>query len=60
MGQHIAYALDKPTTVVTGSTFGINVTYPNYEKFDVLDMGGDVRQYSPIRITMDVQPLTIS
>ena len=53
VGQHIAYALDKPATVVMGSTFGINVSYPNYEKFDVLDMGGDVRQYSPIRITMD-------
>jgi len=53
VGQHIAYSLDKPATVVTGSTFGINVSYPNYEKFDLLDMGGDVRQYSPIRITMD-------
>lgn len=36
-----------------GSTFSINVSYPNYEKFDVLDMGGDIRKYSPIRITMD-------
>ena len=53
VGQHIAYSLDIPATVVTGSTFGINVTYPNYKKFDVLDMGGDVRRYSPIRITMD-------
>lgn len=53
VGQHLAYALDKPATVVVGSTFSINVSYPNYEKFDVLDMGGDVRQYSPIRITMD-------
>ena len=53
VGQHLAYSLDIPTTVVTGSTFGINVTYPDYERFDVLDMGGTIRQYSPIRITMD-------
>ena len=53
VGQHLAMALDKPATVVVGSTFGINVSYPNAEKFDVLDMGGDVRRYSPIRITMD-------
>ena len=53
VGQHLAYSLDKPATVVVGSTFAINVSYPNYDKFDVLDMGGDVRQYSPIRITMD-------
>lgn len=53
VGQHIACALDKPATVVTGSTFAINVSYPDYEKFDILDMGGSVRKYSPIRITMD-------
>jgi len=53
VGQHIACALYKPATVLVGSTFAVNVSYPNYEKFDVLDMGGDVRKYSPIRITMD-------
>lgn len=53
VGQHIACALDKPATIITGSTFAINVSYPNNEKFDILDMGGDIRQYSPIRITMD-------
>lgn len=53
VGQHIAYSLDKPATVVVGSTFSINVSYPNYDKFDVLDMGGDIRRYSPIRITVD-------
>jgi hypothetical protein len=25
----------------------------DYDKLDILDMGGEVRQYSPIRITMD-------
>jgi len=53
VGQHLAYALDKPATIVVGSTFAINVSFPDYEKFDVLDMGGDIRRYSPIRITMD-------
>lgn len=53
VGQHIAYSLDKSATIVTGSTFAINVSYPNYDKFDLLDMGGDLKKYSPIRITMD-------
>jgi hypothetical protein len=53
VGQHLAYALDKPATIVVGSTFAINVSFPDYEKFDVLDMGGSIRRYSPIRITMD-------
>ena len=30
-----------------------NVSYPNADKFDVHDMGGDRRRYSPIRITID-------
>ena len=53
VGQHMACALDKPATIVVGSTFAVNVSYPNNKKFDVLDMGGTIRKYSPIRITMD-------
>ena len=53
VGQHIAYALDVPMSVVMGSTFPINVSYPDTERVDVLDMGGELRKYSPIRITMD-------
>ena len=53
VGQHIAYALDKTATIVVGSTFKENVSYPNYEKFKVLDMGEGARIYSPIRITID-------
>lgn len=53
VGQHIAYTLQKPATVVVGSTFKENISYPNYEKFDILDMGEDRRRYSPIRITVD-------
>lgn len=53
VGQHIAYSLDKTATVVTGSTHPINISYPGYEKFDILDMGEGMRRYSPIRVTMD-------
>lgn len=53
VGQHIAYALHKPATVIVGSTFMENISYPNADKFDVHDMGGDRRRYSPIRITID-------
>lgn len=53
VGQHLAVSLDKALSVVLGSTFPINVSYPDYDKLDILDMGGEVRQYSPIRITMD-------
>ena len=53
VGQHMAYALDKPATVVVGSTFKENISYPDAKNFDVLDMGEGARVYSPIRITMD-------
>jgi ADP-heptose:LPS heptosyltransferase len=53
VAQHIAYALDKPAVVVTGSTFPINVSYVNCEKIKILDMGEGVRIYSPIRIAPD-------
>lgn len=53
LGQHLAYAMDKPSTVIFGSTYPINVSYPNAKNFNVLDMGEELREYSPIRITMD-------
>lgn len=53
VGQHLAYAVGTTATVVVGSTFKENVSYPNYDKFTVLDMGEGVRIYSPIRITVD-------
>ena len=34
VGQHIAKALDKTATVVLGSTFPINVSYPNDKNID--------------------------
>lgn len=53
VGQHLAYAVDTETTTVIGSTFPINVSYPNQEKLKVIDLGMKDRQYDPIRITVD-------
>ena len=53
VAQHIAYALHKPSVVVMGSTFPINVSYPTAEDVKILDMGEGARVYSPIRITQD-------
>jgi hypothetical protein len=48
VGQHIAYAFDKPGTVILGSTFAINVSFP--EHFNIIEKKGAVKRYSPIRI----------
>jgi hypothetical protein len=48
VGQHMAYAFDKPGTIVCGSTFPINTTYP--EHFNIIERKGIERIYSPIRI----------
>ena len=53
LGQHIAKALGKTATVVTGSTYPINISYPNSPDFDIIDVGNDKRVYSPIRVTME-------
>jgi ADP-heptose:LPS heptosyltransferase len=54
VGQHIAKALGKTATVVTGSTFPENISYPGWDDFDIIDIGKDKgRVYSPIRISMD-------
>ena len=52
-GQHIVHALDKKGTVVIGSTFPENVSYPDDKNLDILDMGDGKRVYSPIRVTTD-------
>ena len=40
-------------TVLIGSTFPINTSFPDNDKVDIIDLGKDSRIYSPIRITVD-------
>ena len=51
LGQHLAKALGKTATVVTGSTFPINISYPGSADFDIFDVGVEKRVYSPIRVS---------
>jgi len=53
VGQHYAHALDKPATVVIGSTFPENISYPANKKFTIIDNAKETRTYSPYRITAD-------
>jgi ADP-heptose:LPS heptosyltransferase len=53
LGQHLSYAVDTTSTVVIGATFPINVSYPDNEGVNILDMGEITREYSPIRIVQD-------
>jgi ADP-heptose:LPS heptosyltransferase len=48
VGQHMARALKKPGTVIVGSTFPINVTYPDW--FQIIENTDIPKKYSPIRI----------
>lgn len=48
VGQHMAYSFDKPGTVVLGSTFAKNTTYP--EHFNIIEKENVEKVYSPIRI----------
>ena len=47
VGQHMARAFNKPGTVIFGSTFPINVSYPEW--FNIIEKPG-VKKYNPIRI----------
>lgn len=53
LGQHIVKGLGKTATVVTGSTYPINISYVNDPSFDIIDVGAGKRVYSPIRISID-------
>jgi len=53
VGQHLSYAIGKESTVVIGSTYPINISYPTSDIINVLDLGEGIREYSPIRITVD-------
>ena len=48
LGQHMARAFGTPGTVIIGSTFAVNTTYPDY--FQIIEKEG-VKKYSPIRIS---------
>jgi len=48
VGQHMARALGTPGSVIVGSTFAINTTYPDY--FNIVEKE-DAKKYSPIRIS---------
>ena len=50
LGQHIARSVETPGSVIFGSTFPINTSYPDY--FFILDKDKNNRKYSPIRISM--------
>lgn len=47
VGQHMAYASNTPGTVIFGSTFPINTSYPKY--FQIIENKAN-KKYSPIRI----------
>jgi hypothetical protein len=53
VGQHYAHALGKPATVVIGSTFPENISYPGNNKFTIIDNGIGKRNYAPFRISHD-------
>lgn len=53
VGQHLAYAMEVDSTIVTGSTYPVNISYPDCKFFEIFDMGEVHREYSPIRITVD-------
>jgi len=47
-GQHMAYAFDKPGSVIIGSTFAENISYPKH--FNIVEKPNTPKVYSPIRI----------
>lgn len=49
VGQHIARGLDKKGTILYGSTFPINTSYPDW--FNIIDRDKDTRVYSPLRLS---------
>lgn len=48
VGQHMAYCFDKPGSIILGSTFAKNISYPKH--FNIIEKKGFKKRYSPIRI----------
>ena len=46
IGQHICKDLDKKATVVIGSTYPVNISYPEDKNFDIIDIGLDEKVFS--------------
>lgn len=53
LGQHIAKSMGTTATVVLGATYPINISYPDFNGFDIIDVGSETRKYDPIRISID-------
>jgi ADP-heptose:LPS heptosyltransferase len=53
VGQHFAYSVGTPSTVITGATYPENTSYPDKEGVTIVDLGQNDRHYDPIRITFD-------
>ena len=53
VGQHIAKSVGTTVTAVIGSTYPINISYPNDPSFDIIDLGEGKRTFSPIRLTTE-------
>jgi ADP-heptose:LPS heptosyltransferase len=47
VGQHFARGLDKPGTIILGSTFAQNISYPDF--FNIYEKEGP-KKYAPLRI----------
>ena len=52
VGQHIVAATDTSVTAVIGSTYPVNISYPDDEQFDIIDLG-EIVGPSLIRLTME-------
>ena len=53
VGQHLSYIMDTPSTIILGPTYPINVSYPDCDYFNIVDLGQHGRVYDPIRIMPD-------
>ena len=45
--------MDTPSTIILGPTYPINVSYPDCDYFNIVDLGQNGRVYDPIRIMPD-------
>ena len=48
VGQHMAHVFDTPGSVILGSTFVENISYPEY--FHIVEKKNNKKRYNPIRI----------